>query len=145
MTTFYCLRFETPPTWRTRSPYLHPPVTGWPSYTPRHWVPFSSSSTTRRATVEVFEPASTRGKLWEERIAYFHRHYKDRVENDSSNNFSVVACVFVALVTFLPSRCLTAIGDIRVGTQTDERYLWSTALWLSQMIYVPSFIKDWFR
>jgi hypothetical protein len=38
MTTFYCLRFETPPTWRTRSLYFYPPGTGWPSYTPRHWV-----------------------------------------------------------------------------------------------------------
>jgi hypothetical protein len=38
MTTFYCLRFETPPTWRTRSLYLYPPGTGWPGYTPRHWV-----------------------------------------------------------------------------------------------------------
>jgi hypothetical protein len=25
-------------------------VTGWPSYTPRYWVPFSSPPTTRRAT-----------------------------------------------------------------------------------------------
>jgi hypothetical protein len=58
---FYCLRFETPPTWRARSPYLYPPGAGWPSYTARHWVPFSSSPTTRRATVEAFEPASTRG------------------------------------------------------------------------------------
>jgi hypothetical protein len=38
MTTFYCLRFETPPTWRTRSLYLYPPGIGWPGYTPRHWV-----------------------------------------------------------------------------------------------------------
>jgi hypothetical protein len=38
MTTFYCLRFETPPTWSTRSLYLYPPGTGWPSYTPRHRV-----------------------------------------------------------------------------------------------------------
>jgi hypothetical protein len=42
ITIFYCLRFETPSTWRARSPYLYPPGTGWPSYTPRHWVPFSS-------------------------------------------------------------------------------------------------------
>jgi hypothetical protein len=34
MTTFYCLRFETPPTWRARFTYLCPPGTGWPSYTP---------------------------------------------------------------------------------------------------------------
>jgi hypothetical protein len=41
VTIFYCLRIETPPTWRARFPYLYPPGTGWPSYTPRHWVPFS--------------------------------------------------------------------------------------------------------
>jgi hypothetical protein len=31
---------ETPPTWRARPPYLYLPGTGWPSYTPGHWVPF---------------------------------------------------------------------------------------------------------
>jgi hypothetical protein len=36
-----------------RSPYLYPPGTGWPSYTPRHWVPSPSPFTTRRATVEA--------------------------------------------------------------------------------------------
>jgi hypothetical protein len=35
-----------------------------PGYTPRHWVPFSSPPTTRRATVEVFDPAST-WETWE--------------------------------------------------------------------------------
>jgi hypothetical protein len=31
MTVFYCHGFETPPqTWRTRSPYLYHPGTGWP-------------------------------------------------------------------------------------------------------------------
>jgi hypothetical protein len=29
MTIFYCLRLETPPTWRARSPYLYPPGTGF--------------------------------------------------------------------------------------------------------------------
>jgi hypothetical protein len=52
------------PTWRTRSLYLCPPVTGWLSYTPRHRVPFSSPSTTRRAKVEVLQPAFTRGLLF---------------------------------------------------------------------------------
>jgi hypothetical protein len=47
-----------PSTWRTRSLYLCPPVTGWPSYIPRHEVPFSSPSRTRRAT------ASTRKLLF---------------------------------------------------------------------------------
>jgi hypothetical protein len=40
--------------------YLYPPGTGWPSYTPGHWVPFPSPLTTRKATVVVFYPASTR-------------------------------------------------------------------------------------
>jgi hypothetical protein len=60
MNIFYCLEFETSLTLRARSPYLYPPGTGWPSYTFRHWVPFSSPPTTRMATVEVFEPASSR-------------------------------------------------------------------------------------
>jgi hypothetical protein len=62
-TIVYCLTFETLETWRTRSPHLFPSGTGWPSYTPRHWVPFSSPPTTLRATVEVFDPASTRGPI----------------------------------------------------------------------------------
>jgi hypothetical protein len=36
---FYCLIWDSP-TWRARFPYLYPPGTGWPSYTPGHWVPF---------------------------------------------------------------------------------------------------------
>jgi hypothetical protein len=55
------LRLETPPTWRARSAYLYPAGTGWPSFTLRQWVPFSSPPTTRGTTVEVFEPASTQG------------------------------------------------------------------------------------
>jgi hypothetical protein len=43
-----------------RVPSLYPPGTRRPGYTRRHWVPFSSPPVTRRATVEVFERASTR-------------------------------------------------------------------------------------
>jgi hypothetical protein len=46
---FYCLRFETSPTWRAKSQYLYPPGTEWSSHTLRHWVPFSPP---RRAIVE---------------------------------------------------------------------------------------------
>jgi hypothetical protein len=49
---------EIPVTCRPMSPYLYPPGTEWPSYTPGHWVPFQSPLTTRRATVEVFYLAS---------------------------------------------------------------------------------------
>jgi hypothetical protein len=49
---FYRARLSTwvqLPTWLTTSLYSYPPVTGWPSYTPRHRVPFSLPSTTHRA------------------------------------------------------------------------------------------------
>jgi hypothetical protein len=59
-TIFIVPILETPPTWRARSPYLYSPITMWPRYTPEHWIPFPSPLTTRRATVEVFYPASTR-------------------------------------------------------------------------------------
>jgi hypothetical protein len=49
MTTFYCLRFETPLTRRATSPYLYPIGRGCPSYIPRHWVPFSLLPTTASA------------------------------------------------------------------------------------------------
>jgi hypothetical protein len=51
-------RFETPPTWTARSPYLYSPGTAWSGYIPRHWVPFLSPPTTHRAMVEVLNPAS---------------------------------------------------------------------------------------
>jgi hypothetical protein len=63
-------------------------------------------------------PLEVSGKLkckinktfWEEIIAYFPRYETGRIENDASNNSSIVACVFVTAVTFLPSRCLATIG-----------------------------------
>jgi hypothetical protein len=45
ITIFYCLRFETFPTRWARFPNLYPSGRGWPSYTTRHWLPFSSPPT----------------------------------------------------------------------------------------------------
>jgi hypothetical protein len=67
VSTFYYLRFETPPTWRAGFSYLYHPGRGWPRYTPRHWVPFSSHPTTRRVTVKVLEPTS----IWESASVLF--------------------------------------------------------------------------
>jgi hypothetical protein len=49
-------------------------------------------------------------KLWEELMAYIPWYETDRIENDVSNNSSIVACLFVTAATFLPSRCLVTIG-----------------------------------
>jgi hypothetical protein len=54
------LRLKTLLTWRARPPCLYPPGTGWSDYIPRHWIPFPSPRTTRRITVELIDPASTR-------------------------------------------------------------------------------------
>jgi hypothetical protein len=59
---------SSPSTWRTRSLYLCPPVTGWPSYTPRHRIPFPSPSATRRTTVEVHSNPPQHGDL----ISYYN-------------------------------------------------------------------------
>jgi hypothetical protein len=37
----------------------------------------------------------------------------DRIENDSQDNFSIVACVLVAAVTFLLTRCLITMRGYR--------------------------------
>jgi hypothetical protein len=97
MTIFYCLRLETSPFWRARSPYLYSPGTGWLGYTPEHWVPFSSPPTTRRAKVELFEPATRFS--WSSLCKPRHGPYRKH---------SVIYClsVSVAVETCLPRRCL---------------------------------------
>jgi hypothetical protein len=37
----------------------------------------------------------------------------DRIENDASNDSSIVARVFVAAVTFLPRGCLATVGGYK--------------------------------
>jgi hypothetical protein len=108
MTIFYCLRFETPKTWRARFPYLYPPGTGGPvippgtgflfrrllrlaglrwrySTPPPHWIPPS------QAGVLFIKPVCT-----------------ERAENTVSNSSSVAACVSVAAGTCLPSCSIAA-------------------------------------
>jgi hypothetical protein len=49
-------------------------------------------------------------KFREELSAYFPRYDTGHIENDASNNSSIVACVFVTAITFVPSRCLATIA-----------------------------------
>jgi hypothetical protein len=49
--------------WRDMSPYLYPPGKEWPNYNSRHWILFLSPPTTRRATVEVFDPSDTSSRV----------------------------------------------------------------------------------
>jgi hypothetical protein len=71
-------------------------------------------------------------KFWEELIAYFTRYDKNLMENGESN-YSYILRVFVAVVTWLPSRCLATIGDTHTDTQTDGRDFWSMPLRWAQL------------
>jgi hypothetical protein len=59
-TIYHCFNSWDSPNLEGQVPEFISPRTWWPRYTPGHWVPFPSPLTTRRATVEVFYPASTR-------------------------------------------------------------------------------------
>jgi hypothetical protein len=48
------------------------------------------------------------GLLFEKRT--FLRSDTDRIQNEGTNNFSIVACVFVDARTYLPSHCLATAG-----------------------------------
>jgi hypothetical protein len=59
---------------------------------------------------EYYEKYILNKKFWEELIAYFPCYDTGHIENDASNNSSIVASVFVTAVTFLPSRFVAMIG-----------------------------------
>jgi hypothetical protein len=61
-------------------------------------------------TICILHDEQTKNKkFWEKLIAYFPWYDTGHIENDASKNSSIIACVFVTAVTFLPSRCLATI------------------------------------
>jgi hypothetical protein len=86
------------------SPYLLMARHSWPD---KH-VPSSHARTS--ATHVAYGAEVQNKKFWEELLAYFPWYDMGHIENDASNNFSIVACVFVTAVTSLRSRCLATIG-----------------------------------
>jgi hypothetical protein len=79
-------------------------------------------------------------KFWEELIAYFPWYDTGHIENDASNNSSVVACVFVTGVMFLLSRCLATIGGYTYRHTDWWEGIFNEAVEMGS-VYVPSFIK----
>jgi hypothetical protein len=53
-------------------------------------------------------------EFWEQLIAYFPWYDTDCIENDASNNSSILACAFVAAETCLLRCCLATIGEIQI-------------------------------
>jgi hypothetical protein len=82
-------------------------------------------------------------EFWEEQITYCPWYDSDRIENDTSDSYSIVASVFVDAILFLLSRCLvTTAGYTFRGIDWWEIFMkWAVEIGSGAMIYVPSFIK----
>jgi hypothetical protein len=67
----------------------------------------------------------------------------DRIENDTSNNSSIIACIFVAAVTFISSRFLAKIGRYTYRhTDRWEGFMkYAAEMGSGAMIYIPNFVK----
>jgi hypothetical protein len=130
------LSFTTAAGARQRS-HSRVPWDSWPYFTVSDSrLPFSSPPTTRRVTVEVFDPASTRE--WQELIFYFHLYDTYPIDNDASNNYSIIACVFVASVTFLTE----PLPSNERGIHRLVGFMKYAIEWGSgDMIHIPSFIQ----
>jgi hypothetical protein len=72
-------------------------------------IPFYSVAKLKHLETTIINQNKNK-KVWEELIAYFPLYDTGHIENDMSNNSTIVVCVFVTAVTFLPSRCLVTIG-----------------------------------
>jgi hypothetical protein len=79
--------------------------------------------------------AMTNNKFWEELIAYFPWYDTGHIENDASNNSSILGWVFVTVVTFLPSRCLATIrGFLRSRCRSPvSRTAYSSTLKMNEI------------
>jgi hypothetical protein len=112
MTIFYCLRFETH---NLDDPCLYPPGTEWPSYILRLWVPFSSPSTSRRDTVEVFETTSTQ----ESCLASSQRQVKITLRLTVSQSVNLGVEPHLGLITIYLSLIVTVL--FLLGVLSNER------------------------
>jgi hypothetical protein len=90
---YFTPQIRDSPNLECQVPVLITPGIGWPSFTPRHWVTFSSLPTTRRATVEVFEPASHCTILTN--CPAYNIWHRSHIKHRSSVAVSIVACAAI--------------------------------------------------
>jgi hypothetical protein len=135
MTTFYCLRFETPSTWSSRFPYLHPTGTDWPSYTPRHWVPFSSPHTTRQGYGGGIRPRPHAGFGHSILFRKFYEPLPDYAALHPGRNISFDNCILIPncfsyLTVLIPcSLNITVLQEERRPSETDTWRICSVVLY----------------
>jgi hypothetical protein len=88
---------------------------------PRHWVPFPSPPVTRRATVEVFDPASIREFL---SPLYYQSSLYIPVTSRTGNISSITACFLAAGETRRPQNCFLATAVILWPVFTAVTWQW---------------------
>jgi hypothetical protein len=106
----YITKYAPPPTsfTKTKSPHTKSPTTKLSSISsPKTVFPKLCSAKWKKGSSRKFD---YNNKFWEELIAYFPWYHTGYIENESFNNSSIVASVFVTVVTFLPNHWLATIG-----------------------------------
>jgi hypothetical protein len=113
-------------------PYLYPPGTGWPSYIPRHWVPFSLSLMIHRATVEVFRPTFTRCWVTGQLASIYTRFDTGAIENAVS---VVLFCYVSILQQFLHCHtCICCHGNMFTEPLLSNGPVWFCHFQLSDIM-----------
>jgi hypothetical protein len=125
MAIFYSLRFETPTSWRARSPYLYLLGTGWPSYTPRHWFIF------RPRLTHDFSSRSTNCLLVTSRQGSQRKH--------RSSLLFKGRCLVTSVVCLFRGRCL-AMGPH--ATILRWTLIYRQRIWNCKTLGGPSLSQD---
>jgi hypothetical protein len=109
------------------------------------WNPVMIQTSMRLPLLIVFSPFSLfwNRKFWEELIAYFPWCDTAHMKNDASNS-SIVACVFVTAVKFLPSCCLATIRGFLTSRCLHSRLTRSRRCpCVSVFVYLPIVARQW--
>jgi hypothetical protein len=116
---FYCLRFETPPTWRARSPYLYPQALG---------SLFVASYDSQGYGGGILTCLDT----WQHSDLFLDSRYiaLGRSHRKHFNCTSIVACLFFAAGTCLLRRCLAinVYSDFTIPASGHQVTIWNKAM-----------------
>jgi hypothetical protein len=124
-------------TWRARSPYLHPPWTGCPGYTPRYYFPFSSPPTTRGATVDLSDPASTRGDWHTFPVG---PRYIASARTAQTYRFLYYCVLILFAETCLSRRCLAIIAS---SCHTIPVFNGHVTIWITMSLNFKNESRPW--
>jgi hypothetical protein len=104
-----------------------------PGYTRRQWVPFSSPPTSRRATVEVFDPASTQDPTSSHQLSCLYLG-TDRTENIVPLLYRTVAMETRLFAKPLLSKSCSIFAYLAVDAQQrvfmPQYYMCVTGAWI---------------